>query len=263
MSALPHLVSFWTGKFTWLEHVCLASMIEMGHKVTIYSYEPDKLRNIAPCEVRDAREVYPLTDDLAHLFRVKAPLAANIWRYQMLERGLGVWVDLDLFLIRPLRVPELFFAYESPDYINNAVLSIPPSHKLLQDLTRFSLRRPIVPFWWPKAKQIKQHALSWIGQDKKPEDFAWGILGPQLLTKAVKYNGLQAAVASSATVYAVPFDNCPELISPSADPTRHFTDQTMGVHLWASYLRKLLNGQMPSADSWLGQMVNHRSAIAA
>jgi hypothetical protein len=52
------LLSFWEGSVTWLERLCVASMIQHNHPVAIYTYDPDALKKYnSGAEIRDAREV--------------------------------------------------------------------------------------------------------------------------------------------------------------------------------------------------------------
>ena len=90
-------------------------------------------------EVRDANEVAPY-QALAHYFEGgSAALGTDFFRYAMQAKGLGYWVDLDLYFIRPIDFEdEYVFGWEHETSINGAVLRLPAN----SDMVRRAVRDP-------------------------------------------------------------------------------------------------------------------------
>ena len=61
---LPRLNSLWIGEqLGYLEKLTLASALSVGHSFTLYSYTPEKLREVPNgVEIRDANEVASVRD---------------------------------------------------------------------------------------------------------------------------------------------------------------------------------------------------------
>src|SRR5262245_2720366 len=120
--------------------MCINSMLAQGHPLTIYTYNPAELKSVdRRVQVLDARTALPLSAEVAHQLAVRPSLTTNVLRYKLLQKGAGIWVDLDVLLIKPLPKTDHLFAYEDPDHtwINGAVLKLPAGSPLLTDLIEF------------------------------------------------------------------------------------------------------------------------------
>jgi hypothetical protein len=126
------LQTFWTGKpLSRLERASLQSAVNQGYTVDIYTYNPlpEFVASLPPAaanriRVHDAREILPESD----LFEYggRATIGArddayrflpfsDLFRFTMLHKRGGAWLDLDIFLTRPipatvLRRPYVFSA---------------------------------------------------------------------------------------------------------------------------------------------------------
>src|SRR5690606_1292398 len=89
------LVTLWIGpRLSFLERACLRSALAHGHKVALYC-SPPPAGVPAGIELRDAAAILPESEIIRH--RGGSPaLFANRFRYELLHRGLGVWIDCDL-----------------------------------------------------------------------------------------------------------------------------------------------------------------------
>ena len=126
------LFAFWSfAPLTYIEHLCLNSMLAAGHPVDLYTYDDD-LEAPAGVRLRDAREVLPR--ERVMFYRNGSPsLFANLFRYAGLQRGLGTWVDMDVLLLRSIAdMGEVIAGWEDGMLINTAVLRLPPDHAYLK-----------------------------------------------------------------------------------------------------------------------------------
>src|SRR5262249_47615763 len=129
--------SFWHGQPLNPYHVlCLNSFVERGCSVELFSYDASL---VVPAGVRcrDANEVWPTDRVLRYQtgFGAGSPaLHANLFRYAMLHRLGGWWIDMDVILLRaPLPDAPLFFARESTGHIVNGTLKFPPGNVVLAE----------------------------------------------------------------------------------------------------------------------------------
>src|ERR1700760_4207064 len=101
---LERLNTLWFGnQLKYTEQLCIASARAVGHQFRIYSYDPEALKGVpSGVELRDARELLPEERLLRYSDTGAVALGSDLFRYAMLAKGLGYWVDLDLCFLRPL-----------------------------------------------------------------------------------------------------------------------------------------------------------------
>ncbi|MBC6417071.1 MAG: galactosyltransferase Lgt5, partial [Rhodospirillales bacterium] len=128
--------ALWIGeRLPPLARACLGSFLRFGHRVVLYSYGP--LADLPDgIELKDAASVVRPERIVRHA-RTKSPaLFANHFRYKLLEREPGYWIDCDLYCIRPLSIAENpVFGWQDRQYINNALLRFDAGSPLLASLT--------------------------------------------------------------------------------------------------------------------------------
>lgn len=95
------IATTWFGpKMPPLHAACVASWIASGRRAIVYSYR-DRIEGLPPkAEIHDGSEILP---EKEIFFRRESKAYAHfsdIFRMEMLRRGLGVWCDADFFLLR-------------------------------------------------------------------------------------------------------------------------------------------------------------------
>lgn len=250
------LFTFWNGPLTWIERLCLASQIEQGHPVTLFGYGlAERDLNVPGVVIEDARPVLPMTHEIEHLLRVSPQIVADWFRYRGLQRRLGTWIDTDMLLLKPVPPLDRLYGFEHPSRskINNAILFLRPEDPILTDLIQFSERRPVMAPWWQGKRAFKHRLRNAIGWPIPPEDCQWGVFGPKALTHFVEVRGGGGSALPHSWFYPVPFERTADLVTDGADVTDCLVPETVGVHLWASRVRKLLAGGAPGPHSFLGR----------
>ncbi len=239
---LANIVSFWSGPVSYLERTCVASMRAQGNAITLYSYTPALIETAKlDVEVRDARKILPLNDELERIGAAKPAIVADLFRLALMQQGAGVWLDLDIVQIAPLSQPAgpLFAIEGSKGKINNAALYLPRESALLAELVRFTSARPVMAPWWTGRRWAKHTAAQWIGRPIPPEACQWGVFGPKALTWFADQNGMRPQALGPETFYPVAWDDRADLVD-NVDVAGRFTEKSIGVHLWANGLRKLI-----------------------
>ena len=252
---LANIVTFWSGPVSYLERTCAASMRAQGNAVTIYSYTPALTETARlDVDVRDARTILPLNVELERLGAIKPAIVADLFRLALMQQGAGVWLDLDIVQIAPLPKPSrpLFAIEGTKGKINNAALHLPQDSRLLADLVRFTNTRPVMAPWWTGRRWAKHAAAQWIGRPIQPENCQWGVFGPKALTWFVDQNGMRPQALGPETFYPVAWDDRADLVD-DVDLAGRFTDKSIGVHLWANGLRKLIAEKGIHGRSFLAQ----------
>jgi len=101
----------WVGELSDLERMSMASYVDNGHDFTLYTYEdlegiPDGVI------VRDAQEILPKSQVFTHMGGSLAGFG-DAFRFELIYRKGGCWVDLDTVCLQPLRFEQDFiFASE-------------------------------------------------------------------------------------------------------------------------------------------------------
>jgi hypothetical protein len=147
--------TFWTGNpLSRLERAALQSYVNQGYTVHIYTYNPiqEFMKNVPPnprIVVHDAREI--LAEDVLFEYGGRAHVGArddaykylpfsDLFRFTMLHKNGGAWMDLDIFLTRPippalLRRPYVFssertiqkgaYAMKVPQIVDMGFIKVP------------------------------------------------------------------------------------------------------------------------------------------
>lgn len=127
------LQSYWSdAPLSLLERACLVSWVAHGARVHLYTHDdPVALKSQIPAGIHphiavlDANTILPRTQKFA--FKGPAPKSkranaftalpfSDVFRYEMLRQKGGIWMDMDIILIRPIparvRTAPYFFVTE-------------------------------------------------------------------------------------------------------------------------------------------------------
>ena len=250
-----HLHSLWVGpRLNYLERLCLASAKAMGHDFTLWSYEPRALAGVPPgTDLRDAAEVMPRERLLHYRDSGSVALGANLWRIELLAKGLGCWVDMDFIFLRRLTAETPYlFGLEHEGWINNAVVCAPADSDLVHDLQ--TIPKPnMVPPWWGPKNRLKFLWRRWREGPIELEDYPWGTFSAGLLTHAIKRNRLMAHAQPPDVFYPVRYKDALALYEPAEHVNAMLTPRTMAVHMWHSRLQGLRDAP-PAPGSFIDAM---------
>lgn len=232
---LPTLNTLWVGgKLSYIERLCLQSMLDAGHHVVLFHYD-DVVGIPTGVEVRDARKIFDEAG-IATFFGRSPPknaMIANIFRYELMRRGLGYWVDLDVYVLKPINFgTDHVFGWEDQRAINNAVLHLPRNSPILNRLLAYVYQKPIIPPWWSLGRKSKQRVLALFDADQTASELPWGSFGPRLLTYFVKKEGFADKALSSEAFYPLHYTKSKDVLDPNDEVDALFTEKTMAIHLW-------------------------------
>ena len=163
--------TFWSGKITLREYVCINSFLANSHKYYIYSYE--QLNGLPEgAELKNAEEIISKEEYL--LYKQRLPnrwdLFSDKFRYNLLYKRGGWWVDTDIICLKKeidIKLNDTFICYYDNKELNNAVLKFPKGDQIMEFCVKYIKD-------WEIANNFEYKKLS------------WGEFAPPLLTKAVK-----------------------------------------------------------------------------
>jgi hypothetical protein len=210
--------SFWFGEnITQYQRLAMKSFVDFGHQYTLYAYR--KFDVPAGVELRDAAELLPETrvffyGEKAGIGRGSVAAFSNLFRYHLLYRLGGWWVDADVVcLSETVPADDIFMAWEYEDLIGNAILKFPRSHTFAQKLRD--------------------------GAEDAGTDINWGEIGPSLLTRLAREHGLAQFAIPQPQGYPLQSIDALQLFIPvHREKVREKINEKPFLHLWNEILRR-------------------------
>lgn len=210
--------SLWIGDtLSVVETLCIRSFQAQGHPFVLYVYRAvDNLPDGVTLE--DANTVVPEAD----IFQVPGGsyAAFSDWfRWEVLYRVGGWWVDTDVVCLRPFDFPdEIVFAWEFDTSMGTAALKFPREHACCRRMRERCLR-----------------------PEQPRESFGWGeMAGPMAFRRAAEAEGLLPRARPFYTFFPVNWQNAMSVIN--GDLARPETDALLSashaLHLWNEVIRR-------------------------
>jgi len=245
-------VSLWIGeRIGAVERACMRSVLRQGHKLALYAYDVPEGVPVG-VELRDAAAIVPRQRILRHRGGSVA-LFSNLFRYQLLRRGLGTWVDSDLYLLRPLdNEADHLFGREASGRIGTAVLRLPPDSPLLPPLIGMFDEKKVMPWVSGRARLAARWRLATTGRVGL-ERLPWGSCGPQAVTWLARRHGVDRYAAAPEVYYPVAWQEAAWILEPGRRIEEPGTEATVAVHLWNERIRGFKEAPAP-AGSVLAQL---------
>jgi hypothetical protein len=209
--------SFWGGApLSRLERLSLSSFVQNGARYNLYSYED--LRDLPEGVIlRDAREILPIDRVFyypAGTLNQGSPSGfTNLFRYTLLQRRGGWWVDTDVCCLAPFDgTANEFYLREETQTGEFLVASC--------------------IFQAPAASSVLNYCLQAFAQ-KDVAKVLHGETGPTLITQAIRTCGREAAVQPSAAFLPVPWWEYERLLFDE----ELSLEGCRAVHFWNTMLR--------------------------
>lgn len=230
--------SLWIGpSLSLIEQLCVRSYLDHGHEFHLYTYRP--VANVPEgATLRDAREILPESS----VYRTKVNgLAAfsDYFRWSMLARQGGMWVDMDMICIRPFDFDrELVFGVESANGgVGNAILGFPEGHFLAtiladacENVNRFQ------PIDSGRARVKKALRALLLGKTRSRLHVRHGEPGgPDYFTMQLRHHGLIDQAAPQDWFYPVNYWEWKSIYEPRDDIDAFFA-RSYAIHLWNNIL---------------------------
>lgn len=254
--ANTHVISYWEGPVSWLERLCLRSVLDAGNTITIYSYDPENLQRAGfHDDIRDARDIIPENNIYFRYIQNKRyTLFTNLFRLVAQIQGLGTWVDLDCYFVKHFSVTnEYYFGWVSDRKLNGAVLHLPSGSDMARDyldgISKVPLRTP-----WSTWRRRMLREIEILAGQELPKPKTRSNIGPRALTYYATRHGKIQLAQSKDVLYPIPSRLAPCLThSDDKQANGMITENTKIVHAWQGKLKR--TGQLseiPIRTSFLG-----------
>ena len=208
---LPDVVTFWHGPLDALRQLCLRSQIAVGHKVTVYSFEP--LAGL-PDGVGNAEAEAILPHSFAEKLRPTG--ADGVWRdwttlqfsdffrMRLMADSAGLWLDADVLLLKPVEIDPTkpYFAWERPRQLGNSVLYLPSGDPIVAAFASLMQQDELTPDWLALRHRLIFALRKWRGFGRLA-DVRVAIYGPAALTALARRAGEQRYALPKKSFYAI------------------------------------------------------------
>jgi hypothetical protein len=220
-----------------IQVACLRSFVRAGHRTILHCFTPP---NDVPkgVELADAGKLLPESRLTRHKASGSVAIFSDLLRYEILRAGLGLYVDCDMYCVRPIADEQHIFGWSSSKAINNAVLKLPAESPALLDLCAIK-NGGFVPPWFTLRHKIRLRLGQMLGRPAPSiEELPWGSTGPTALTWYARHYGIDRYAKAKEVFY--PIDN--HAIALLFDPERTIDDlitpRTTAVHLYNEYFKR-------------------------
>lgn len=187
-------------------------------------------------ELADAEDILPRNELIFH-HKGSVALFANRFRYELQRRGLGLWVDCDVYLVKPLEhLPEQVVGRVDENEINTAVLKLPPDSPILGPLLRLFKERHVPPWLPPRAKAAAWVRLLITGRTGLSQ-MPWGSAGPRAVTWLGRRHGLDRHTLPPAVFYPKHWRDAAWILDPELSLDAICSPETLAVHLWNEIIK--------------------------
>lgn len=260
MTDRPAVCSFWHGPLTYLARLCLASFVEKGHDVTLFSYEA--LDGVPPgVSLADAAQILPRERMFFYKGTRTPAVFADLFRLELMAQERGIWVDCDVYCIKSYAgLPDYVFGYENHPslrngfkaQVNQAVFACPAGSDLLAALQRVFTSGEIPPGLapWRHFEVVVRRAL---GEKLPVHHMQFGATGPVPLNHYIPAMGLQSYVQPKDVFYPVDYGGADRLLQSDSRIEDFIAPETLSVHIWNSALTSRALGTLraPEPNSFI------------
>ena len=256
---LPPVNMLWIGDVLGpIELMSVVSFLKAGHKVILHSYEHVK-NTPHGVEMENAENVVDRQkiSELRHYKTGSFALASDYFRFKLQQKSLGIWADLDMVCLTPIKISkDILFGKESNTHINGAILYAKHGHPIVEEALAFFDNHQIPP-WTRTRDAVRLHLAQHLqGKSITPAMLPWGSFGPKAITYLAKKHGAFDLAAPCDVFYPINFREAPVLYDAARSLDEFCTERTKTVHLWNEVLRSSgLKSQRPPTNSPMGNLM--------
>lgn len=246
--SLPVVNAFWIGPALGERHAaCISSFLQVGHRLVLHVYGEPPSDTPYGVDIADASKLIPFDRLPRHKQTGSYALASDIFRYEVLGAGLGLYVDCDVFCIRPIEDDDYIFGHEGHGTINGAVLKLPRNSAMLSDLRAIGTQKAFIPPWYPERRRRRLGLKALLGLAPEISELPWGVAGPAAVTYYAKKHNVHHLAKPSDYFYPVHY-SCADLLLDAGLSVRDLvTPRTVAIHLYNEALRDWPRGPAPGS----------------
>jgi hypothetical protein len=131
----------------------LRSFVKHGHDIVLHAYgkledPPEGVRLFDASKFMSEHEVF------AHTSTGNLSIASDIYRYRIQREGLGLYLDCDVYCIKPFTDQEYIFPWECNGSISNGIIKFPQNSELLKSILEALEDNYFIPPWLKKKRKL-------------------------------------------------------------------------------------------------------------
>ena len=243
----------WIGpSLSRLERACMRSVLRQGHSLRLWCYaEPAGVpRGVVTA---DASVILPEERIVRH-HTGSVSLFSNWFRYELQRQGKGIWLDSDIYLLKPIPDSELLLTMCDERWISSAPLCLPPDSPILPPLLDL-FEAPCVPAWLHWRPKLAARWRAIVTGRVDLSKMTWGIAGPQAVTEMARRHGVAHLASPPATYHPFHWQEAEWVVDPCHTLEQRVTEETVGVHLWNECIKAFKERPAPSG-TFLARLQN-------
>jgi hypothetical protein len=236
---LPIANVIWIGQTLGAVHAaCLRSIMRQGHRLVMHAYErPTDLPD--GTELADANELIPKDEVVARSEHLRH--SSDLLRFELLAKNRGLYLDCDVFLLKPIHDADYIFGTVTNGRINVAVLKLPPNCPVLDDLRQMKSQTYIHP-WITGMQRFRMRLAQLRGRILPLKD-----TGPRAMTYFASKHDKQHYAKPHDVFYPIHPHRTDMLFDRELRLRDLVTPRTIGVHLYSGSLRRYGLENVPAA----------------
>lgn len=236
---------------------CLKSFRNNGHHVKLHAY--GKITDLPEgVELSDANKIINEREVFRHSASGSYAMFSDIFRYQLLRKEGGIYIDCDIFCIERITIPEneYLFGFEDDENINNAILAMPKKSQLLEALIDTTQNNAFIPPWLKKSKKSKIKIKRALKGKVDKRELPLTTFGPNLVTHFVQKLGIKKSGQPADVFYPVPAERVSMLLDQGLSLTEISTARTKAIHLFNEKLKHHDLRNIPPSSP-LGKLISN------
>lgn len=259
----PVVNALWIGDaFGEIHTACLRSFLLAGHRVLLHCY--DIPGNVPEgVEIFDASRLMPRERIVTYRSNGSPSLFSNLYRLKILEAGMGLYVDCDVYCLKPIPQAAYIFGYQTDTELNGAVLKLPAGSDMLREALKMVDDPYFIAPWLGARKRRRYHWRKAIGLPIDISHYGWGMLGPCAMTYFAGKAGVIGHASAIDVFYPVHYGQVSLLLDPGLSLADIVTTRTLCIHLCDNSLKQRLGGRPIPAGSPLSQLLELSSLPAS
>ena len=219
-----------------LERLSIQSYLDNGHELHLYIY--DDVKDIPDgAVIKDGNDV--LHGSKVYKDRRGSYAAFSDWfRYEMLAKVGGFWVDTDTICIKPFDFKgDLVVGKEDVNNVCGAVLSFSKDHEIIFAMRDACREYPKINMWDSKKERWHKKINKLFHLGRKSAGFG-AVGGPKVLTNVLHHHGYFNDTKPFTYFYPIHAKNWDSIFdSTFANGIEMFRD-TYCIHLWNEMYRR-------------------------
>jgi len=179
-------------------------------------------------------------------------LFSDRFRYELLGKGFGAWVDADmLFLKAPEETGDYLVGWEDGKLVSAGFIWVKPGHPIIDDLRRHAFDEYPIPAWFPIWKRLQLNYLKSKGRPVHVSDLEWGVIGPNLLTWLLRQHDMLSGAKPRSWSCGLPSNQRHTIWDGNYNWRQWVNSDTVCVHLWNHVLTPEQRACRPEPGSLL------------